>query len=144
MPPHSAARPPSRRSTAALLWLAVALAVLSSCTTGVASSATGSETSPGLSAAGAGLCEALAALPDRSAAERAFTNDAHAPLHSLAADARLDRALSAGILEAMQLVEEDFSRSVDADALSHDLGVLRSSAVTALDALGEGVPTCGA
>lgn len=89
-----------------------------------------------------GLCAALAALPDRPAAERAFTNIAHDALHGLAADQRLDRALAAHILETMQIVEMDFGRSAAADALSLDLGALRDSASVALEAVGEIVPSC--
>jgi hypothetical protein len=143
MPSRNAARPPSGRSTNASLLVLAAVMVLCSCTAGAGSSAAGGGPATGGSAAVSGLCEALASLPDRSTAERVFTNVAHEPLHSLAADRRLDRALSADILEAMQLVEEDFSQSADVGVLSRDLGALRVSAAAGLEALGENAPACG-
>jgi hypothetical protein len=88
------------------------------------------------------VCQALNALPDVTAAERAFTNVAHEALHGLAADPRLSRSVSARVLEAMQKVEADFSGSTAASALSDDLGDLQASTDAALGALGEEVPAC--
>jgi hypothetical protein len=140
--PHRVASPRSPRYIARALWLAAVFVVLGGCDIPMGPSAPASGTAPGLRAAVTGLCAALSALPDRSAAERAFTNLAHESLHGLAADPRLDRATSAGVLEAMQVVEQDFRRSADADALSRDLGVLRDSAAAALTAIGDDVRAC--
>jgi hypothetical protein len=84
----------------------------------------------------------MIALPDLSAAEHAFTNVAHDALHRLAADPRLGRPIAARVLEAMQKVEADFSRSSDVVALTGDLRELQASADTALRAIGEEVPGC--
>lgn len=131
---------PSRtlwRSTAA--WLTLMLSACSPVTSG---STTPDQQVTGLPASSSGLCLAIAALPDITAAERAFTNLAHEPLHGLAADPRLDRSISARILEAMQTVELDFKRSPDMATLTDDLAGLRASADTALQALDVAVPAC--
>jgi hypothetical protein len=95
-----------------------------------------------LTASSSGVCEAIAALPDVSAAQRAFTNVAHDALHGLAADPRLDRPMSARVLEAMRKVEADFERPSGVAVLTGDLTALRVSADAALQALGDVVPTC--
>jgi len=101
-----------------------------------------SQAALGLSAASSGVCQAIIALPDLSAAERAFSNLAHEALHTLAADPRLGRAMSARVLEAMEKVEADFSQSPDVAVLADDLTELHASADAALQALGEEVPPC--
>jgi hypothetical protein len=88
------------------------------------------------------VCEAIAALPDVPAAQRAFTNVGHDALHGLAADPRLDRALSARVLEAMQSVEVDFTQPSHEAALGEDLENLLVVTDAALEALGEKVPEC--
>lgn len=50
--------------------------------------------------------------------------------------------MSARVLEAMDKVEADFSRSPDVGALTDDLAKLLAAADSALQALGEEVPTC--
>jgi hypothetical protein len=100
------------------------------------------QTAPGLPASSSGVCQAIAALPDVAAAERIFTNVAHAALHLLAADPRLDRSMSAGVLETMQKVEADFRHSPGVAVLTDDLANLHASANTALIAIGEEVPAC--
>lgn len=90
------------------------------------------------------MCQAIAALPEVSAAGRIFTNVAHAPLHLLAADPRLDRSMSAGVLETMQKVEDDFRHPPGVTVLADDLANLHASADTALKAIGEHVPACAA
>jgi hypothetical protein len=125
------------RSTAVVITL-----VVSACAPAMSASATPSRPALGLPASSAGVCQAMAALPDVSVAEHAFTNVAHDALHRLAADPRLGRTLAARVLEAMQKVEADFSRSSDAAALVGDLGELQTSADTALRAIGEEVPGC--
>jgi uncharacterized protein YggE len=94
-----------------------------------------------LTAAASGLCQAMAALPDADAAERAFDNRAHEALHALAAAPGLDRDLSAGILESMESVERDFATSHDS-ALGTDLNALARDADAALRALGQSVSPC--
>ncbi|MGZ8528584.1 MAG: hypothetical protein ACXWWR_07290 [Candidatus Limnocylindrales bacterium] len=96
----------------------------------------------GLPASSSGVCEAIEALPDQSSARRAFTNLAHDALHDLAADPRLDRSMSARVLEAMTQVEVDFSRPADVAVLTDDLTELHASANAALQALGVDVPAC--
>jgi hypothetical protein len=125
------------RLTAAIITL-----VLSACSPVVGASATTGQVKLTLSASSSGVCQAIVALPDPSAAERAFTNVAHQALHGLAADPRLARPMSARVLEAMQKVEADFSHSADVAVLSDDLAALRTSADAALQALGEDVPAC--
>ncbi|MDP9273054.1 MAG: hypothetical protein M3O93_05905 [Chloroflexota bacterium] len=88
------------------------------------------------------MCQAIAALPDVPAAERIFTNVAHGALHLLAADPRLDRSMSAGVLETMQKVEADFRHSPGVAVLTDDLANLHALANTALHAIGEEVPAC--
>jgi hypothetical protein len=98
----------------------------------------------GLTAASAGVCQAIVALPDVAAAERSFTNVAHEALHGLAAEPGLDRQLAAAILEAMQKVEADFGQSPPPDvaALTGDLTSLHDSADRALVSIGETAPPC--
>ena len=135
---HSLRRPSVLwRSTA--VWIAL---VLSACSPGANTSSTSSQTAIGLAASSAGVCQALDALPDVTAAERAFTNVAHEALHGLAADPRLSRSVSARVLEAMQKVEADFSGSTGASALRDDLAELKVSTDAALGTLGEEVPAC--
>jgi hypothetical protein len=98
--------------------------------------------SSGLEAASSGLCHALAALPDALAAARAFTNEAHAPLHRLAADPRLSRPMAARVLEAMQLVEADLARLPDSNTLRDHLAALRAATDDALATLRVDIPRC--
>jgi hypothetical protein len=81
-------------------------------------------------------------LPNVSGAERAFRNVAHEALHSLAADARLDRAMAGAVLEAMERVEADFPRPPDVAVLTADLSELKGAADAALKELGIEVPAC--
>ena len=101
-----------------------------------------SESLLGLPASSSGVCQAIVALPDPSAAKRAFSSLAHEALHSLAADPRLGRSMSARVLEAMEKVEADFSQSPDVAVLTDDLTELHASADAALQALGVEVPIC--
>lgn len=131
---------PSRtpwRSTAACIAL-----VLSACSPLASAAGTPSQPALGLAASSSGVCQSIVALPDVSAAERAFTNLAHEALHVLAADPRLGRSLSARVLEAMEKVEADFSQSPDVAVLTDHLAELHASADAALRALGEEVPAC--
>lgn len=120
-------------------WIAL---VLSACTPAAGASATLGPTGSALTASSAGVCQAIVALPDAAAAERAFINVAHQALHGLAADNRLDRPMSARVLETMQRVEADFSGATDAPSLGVDLAALREAADAALGAIGEEVPAC--
>jgi hypothetical protein len=92
--------------------------------------------------AATGICDALAALPDTTAAERAFTNVAHDALHALAAEPALDRSLAAAVLEAMERVETDFATPADAARLSDDLTRLHDAAASGLRGLGKNVTSC--
>ena len=135
--------PSFRSSRAPWRWILLSIAlVLSACSPAGAGSGTPGQPSLGLSASSAGVCQAIAALPDLSTAERTFTNVAHEALHDLAADPRLGRSMSAHVLEAMEKVETDFSQSPDVAVLTDDLTELRASADAALQALGEEVPPC--
>lgn len=125
------------RSTAALITL-----MLSACSSVPSMSTPPSQPTPGLTESRSGICQAIAALPDPSAAERAFTNLAHDPLHTLAADARLDRSMAARILEAMEKVEADFTQSPDVAVLTDDLTALLAATDRALEALNVQVPPC--
>ena len=116
--------------------------VLGACSPAASAPQTADRGALGLGASSSGVCEAIAALPDVSAAQRAFTNVAHDALHGLAADPRLDRGASARVLEAMQKVEADFEQPPDGAVLIRDLTELRASADAALQALGEAVPAC--
>jgi hypothetical protein len=116
--------------------------LLSGCSPAVSTSAAPGAPSLGLDAASSGVCAAIVALPDQLGADRAFINLAHAALHDLAADSRLDRATAARVLEAMQKVEADFSQSSGAAVLARDLASLHASADDALRALGVEVPAC--
>jgi hypothetical protein len=119
--------------------ICVALALAACAPVGSAPQA--SEAPIGLPLASWGVCAAMLAVPDTSAAERAFTNLAHDQLHSLAADARLSRAMSARVLETMGAVESDFGRPPRA-TLADDLAELHAAADGALRALGLAPPEC--
>jgi hypothetical protein len=116
--------------------------LLGACSPAVSASPTPSQPALGLAASSSGVCEAIAALPDRSAAKRAFVNLAHEALHDLAADPRLDRSMSARVLEAMEKVEADFGQPVDVAVLAGDLAAIHAAADSALQSLGEDVPAC--
>lgn len=118
------------------------LLLLSACSAVASASASPSQAALGLPASSSGVCQAITALPDLSAAERAFTNLAHDALHGLAADPRLDRSTSARVLEAMERVHTDFSESRALSVLTDDLVELHASADAALEALGVEVPQC--
>jgi hypothetical protein len=116
--------------------------MVTACSPAASTSATPSQPALGLAASSSGVCQAIAALPDASAAERTFTNLAHDALHVLAADPRLDRSTSARLLEAKEKVEADFSQSADVAVLADDLAELQTAADAALQAIGVEVPAC--
>jgi hypothetical protein len=118
------------------------LLLLSACSAVASASASASQPAVRLPASSSGVCQAITALPDLSAAARAFTNLAHDALHGLAADARLDRSMAARILEAMAKVHADFARSPDVALLKDDLTTLLAATDRALEALGVQVPPC--
>lgn len=130
-------RAPWRSTAACVVLLLTACSVVVSSPAGSSQSATAT----GLAASSSGLCQAIAALPSASLAERAFTNLAHEALHALAADSRINRSLRARILEAMERVEADFSESPDVAVLADDLTALQASADAALRTL-DRVPPC--
>ena len=139
--PDSGHRVHRRRATwlSAAAWIAL---TVSACAPLAGASATLSQPLLGLTSSSSGVCQAIAALPDVSAAQRAFINVAHDALHGLAADPRLGRAMSAQVLEAMQSVEVDFTQPWDDAALGGDLANLLAVTDAALGALGERVPAC--
>ena len=128
---------PTWRSGAA--WIAL---VLTACAPAAGASTVPGQPGSGLTASSSGVCQAILALPDTAAADRAFINVAHQALHSLAADNRLDRPMSARVLETMQRVEADFSGATDSPSLGLDLAALQAAADAALRAIGEEVPAC--
>ena len=138
-------RPRVPRGTRGFPWRSTAASVillLTGCLPLAGAPASPSQDALGLLTASSGLCETIAALPDISAAERTFTNRAHEALHTLAADPRLDRSVSARLLEAMEKVHTDFDQASDAAILTGDLGQLHASADAALAALGMEAPAC--
>jgi hypothetical protein len=120
--------------------IGVALA-LTACTP-VASVPQGTDAPVGLPMSSWGVCAAMLAVPDTAAAQRAFTNLAHGPLHSLAADPRLSRGMSARILETMGVVEADFGSRAASATVAADLAELHGAADGALRALGLAAPEC--
>lgn len=98
----------------------------------------------GLGAAVVGLCSATATLPDIEGSRRAFVNQAHDPLHALAADPRLTRTAAASVLEAMNRVERDLDTAATAEVLAMDLGALAFAGRAALVELGIRVASCAA
>ena len=124
----------------AAAWIAL---TVSACAPLAGASPTLSRPVLGLTSSSSGVCQAIVALPDVAAAQRAFTNVAHDALHGLAADPRLGRSVSAQVLEAMRMVEVDFTQSRDDAAISKDLANLLAVADAALRTLGEDVPACG-
>jgi hypothetical protein len=132
-------RPSSMPWRLTVAWIGL---LLSACSPSASASLAPVPAGLGLAAASSGVCEAIGALPDLAAARQAFTNVAHDALHGLAADPRLGRAMSARLLETMEKVETDLSRSADVAVLSGDLAELHASADAALSALGATVPAC--
>ena len=134
---------PRRRVTLVMVFgLVMVLAACDAATTPGASNGSPAATAAGLSQSSAGVCAAIAALPDAAAAERAFDNSAHEALHGLAADPRLDRIASAAVLESMERVESDFAEPSGTQALAADLATLLEAANRALRAIGEAAPAC--
>lgn len=91
----------------------------------------------------AGLCHAIAGLPDPATVKRTFTNEAHDGLHRLAADGRLTAPIAARVLETMQRLEADLAASPPPPAISGDLIDLKAAADAALHTLGVEMSTCG-
>lgn len=81
-------------------------------------------------------------LPDLDGARRAFVNQAHDPLHALAADPRLTRTAAARVLEAMDRIERDFDMAATAAILATDLATLALVARSALAELGIDAASC--
>lgn len=139
---RSGAGPSVRASRARSLCAVWIVLTLSACSPAVGPSAPPSQPVVGLPVSSWGVCRAIAALPDESAAERAFTNLAHEALHGLAADPRLDRSTSARVLEAMARVEADFREFARVSVMTSHLMELHAAADAALQALSLEVPAC--
>lgn len=118
--------------------------LLSACSAVASPATTPVPTPSGQAVSSSGVCEAILALPDETAASRAFTDLAHDALHDLAGDPRLSRAMSAPVLEAMEKVESAFRGSPDVTVLSDDLVELHVATDAALVTLGVAVPRCAA
>lgn len=118
--------------------------LLSACSVAASPATTPGMTPFSSAVASSGVCETIFALPDETAASRAFTDLAHDALHDLAGDPRLSRALSAGVLESMEKVESDFRGSAEVAVLGDDLVDLHVAADAALGALGVAAPGCAA
>ncbi len=116
---------------------------MGACGIGLDQATTGSPTPIGQYDVSAGLCHAIAGLPDPATVKRTFTNEAHDGLHRLAADGRLTAPMTARVLEAMQRVETDLGASPPPPAISGDLIELKAAADAALQALGVEMSTCG-
>ena len=141
--PRAIGRPRVTRASLVIMLLAL---VLASCGAGSEGPSAATSGASGLSSArlaAAGLCAATAALPDPAATKRAFINDAHDALHTLASDPGLTRAASARVLEAIDQLERDFDASAEAPELSTDLAALAAATSGALVELGLDVPPCG-
>lgn len=83
------------------------------------------------------------ASSDTDAAQRAFLDRAHLPLHVIGAAVEdEDRALAAELLEAKQDVEEEFVGKGDPDVLVDQLEELLTVTVEALEALEIPASTC--
>ena len=92
-----------------------------------------------------GLCEARSlAGSDVEAAATAFENEAHVPLHDLAAEVGdADRDAAASLLEAKETVESDLAEGlVEGEVLKDHMGGLLDATVTALRAIDVEAPTC--
>lgn len=86
------------------------------------------------------LCavHADAARGDQSGANREYYDNAHQPLHELAADLqRRDRAAAGRLLEAHQRVEDDLAGHPTDRTLTRDLDDLRTRTGDALAATGK-------
>jgi len=130
------------RASRAILAL-LAASALAACTGSSSSPAAVGSSGPGLDLASTGLCHALTQLPDDvPGSVRAFQNEAHDTLHTLAAMDRLDRGMAARVLEAMQRVESDITGGPQPQPLEDDLRELLSATDTALKALGRTPPPC--
>lgn len=113
--------------------------ILGACSPGSLANGPGSG---GLTAASSGVCQAIAALPDVASVEVVFLNVAHDALHALAAEPRLDRQLSAQVLQTMQKVETDFSQRPGVASLAMDLAALHAAADAALVGIGQTASRC--
>ena len=86
-----------------------------------------------------GLCQARASAGDPDQARRAFFDNAHQPLHELAAAAAAgDRVAAARLLEAKQAVEGDLAG--DPARLGVDIDLLIEATRGALAAVGQPPP----
>jgi hypothetical protein len=89
-----------------------------------------------------GLCGALTAAQDPVAARAAFLDRSHDALHEIAtAVGGKDRSRAAGVLETMNVVEEDFRNPAGARLYTHLQALVRAT-VAALRVLDIESPGC--
>ncbi len=91
-----------------------------------------------------GLCQ-MVTETDRDAAAMVFFDRSHQTLHVIAAatDA-VDRAATARLLEAKQVIEADLTEPVLPDGFGDDIGTLLDATRGALGVLGLDAPPCPA
>jgi hypothetical protein len=89
-----------------------------------------------------GLC-ALVGMTDLGAANATFQDEAHRTLHAVAADAeRIDRAVSAALLETKQRVEADLAEPDLPPGFPDDVQALLVALRAALETIGLPAPEC--
>jgi hypothetical protein len=89
-----------------------------------------------------GLC-ALAGMTDQTAANATFQDEAHRTLHAVAAEAeRIDRAVSAALLQTKQRVEADLAEPDLPPSFSDDVQALLVALRAALETIGLPAPEC--
>jgi hypothetical protein len=90
-----------------------------------------------------GLCE-LAGETDLATANARFQDQAHRTLHAVAAEAeRVDRAVSAALLETKQRVEADLAEPDLPAGFADDVEALLVALRAALETIGLPAPACG-
>lgn len=93
--------------------------------------------------AAGGLCDSIAASDDLEEVRIIFLDRVHTALHVIAAGVEDDdRALSAELLRAKQVVEDHLSGRSDEEALEDDLRALLAVTEDALVALDVDPPSC--
>jgi hypothetical protein len=132
----------ARRLVALILVVAVAAACSGSQDPGAADP-TGPVARSDADRAVSGLCE-LADETDLAAANAVFQDEAHRTLHAVAAEAeRVDRAVSAALLQTKQRVEADLAEPDLPPGFADDVEALLVALSAALETIGLPAPECG-